>query len=262
MNNGLLIINNSRGQYHDGTKLNLKTINKIFGNIDYNVFNNFKNIQSSMLLLGQSCSKYINTYKHSIFFGGDHLSSYGTILGSLIKFGNNFKLLWIDAHTDIHSFETSPSKNLHGMVVNFLLNHNYENIPRLKPNQILYIGIRSVEKEEYNFINQWNISYISMKDIIENYYQSLNEINKFVKDSNIHISLDVDVFDPSIMPSTGTVEPHGLFIEQFNDIISIVRQYSKKYYATDIMEFNRKIGNQKEVSISINTIQHILNIVL
>ena len=165
MNNGLLIINNSRGQYHNGTKLNLSTINKIFGNIDYNVFNNFKNIQSSMLLLGQSCYKYINTYNHSIFFGGDHLSSYGTILGSLIKYGNNFKLLWIDAHTDIHSFETSPSKNLHGMVVNFLLNHNYENIPRLNSNQILYIGIRSVEQEEYNFITQWNISYISMKDI-------------------------------------------------------------------------------------------------
>lgn len=262
MNNGLLIINNSRGQFHDGTKINSKTIVKIFGNIVYKVFDDFKNIHTAMPLLGKVCSSYIGRYNHSIFFGGDHLSSYGTILGSLLKYGNDFKLLWIDAHTDIHSFETSPSKNLHGMVVNFLLNHNYKDIPRLNSSQILYVGIRSVEEEEYNFINKWNISHIKMDDIHRDYNSRLQNIYNFVKNSNIHISLDVDVFDPTIMPSTGTVEPNGLFLDQFKDIITLVKNNSKKYYATDIMEFNRKIGNQEEVAISINTIQHILNIVL
>lgn len=262
MNNGLLIINNSRGQFHDGTKINSRTIVKIFGNIEYNVFSDFKNIHTSMPILGKVCASYIDKYNHSVFFGGDHLSSYGTILGSLLKYGNDFKLLWIDAHTDIHSFETSPSKNLHGMVVNFLLNHNYKDIPRLNSNQILYVGIRSVEEEEYNYINKWNISHISMKDILDDYTNSMNQIYNFVKNNNIHISLDVDVFDPSIMPSTGTAEPNGLFLEEFSDIITIVKKNSKKYYATDIMEFNRKIGNQEEVNISISSIQHILNIVL
>ena len=262
MNNGLMIINNSRGQYHDGTKLNSKTITKIFGNIVYKVFDDFKNIHTAMPTLGKSCYNYIDTYKHSIFFGGDHLSSYGTILGSLIKYGNDFKLLWIDAHTDIHSFETSPSKNLHGMVVNFLLNHTYKDIPRLQASQILYIGIRSVEKEEFDFINKWNIQHIHMEDMKDDYSTSLDRIYDFVKNCNIHISLDVDVFDPSIMPSTGTVEPNGLFLNEFTDIISIVKQNSKKYYATDIMEFNRKIGNQNELDISINTIHHILKTIL
>jgi len=262
MNNGLLIINNSRGQYHDGTKLNTKTIQKIFGNTAYKIFNDFKNINIAMNSLGKICLNYINFYNHSIFFGGDHLSSYGTILGSLLKYGNDFKLLWIDAHTDIHSFETSPSKNLHGMVVNFLINHNYKDIPRLNPNQILYIGIRSVETEEYEFINKWNISYIKMSNIRIDYFNSLQYIKNFVKDSNIHISLDVDVFDPIIMPSTGTLEPNGLSINEFSDIIQIVKVYSKKYYATDIMEFNRKIGSPREVATSIHTIHHILNIVL
>ena len=205
-----------------------------------------------MPILGKVCSSYISRYNHSVFFGGDHL----------LKYGNDFKLLWIDAHTDIHSFETSPSKNLHGMVVNFLLNHNYKDIPRLNANQILYIGIRSVEEEEYNFINKWNIANIKMEDIYRDYNNSLQNIYNFVKNRNIHISLDVDVFDPLLMPSTGTVEPNGLFLEQFTDIITLVKKYSKKYYSKNIMEFNRKIGNQEEFAISIKTIQHILNIVL
>ena len=49
----------------------------------------FKNIHTAMPLLGKVCSSYIGRYNHSIFFGGDHLSSYGTILGSLLKYGND-----------------------------------------------------------------------------------------------------------------------------------------------------------------------------
>jgi agmatinase len=101
-----------------------------------------------------------------------------------------------------------------------------------------------------------------MEDMKDKYSNSLDRIYDFVKNCNIHISLDVDVFDPSIMPSTGTVEPNGLFLNEFTNIISIVKLNSKKYYATDIMEFNRKIGNQNELDISINTIHHILKTIL
>lgn len=255
MYDNVLIIHNARGQYSEGTKLNKKTMKFIFGEDNLVIYDDFKNIKTGMYKLGNICFNYLNTYKHSIFFGGDHLTSFGTILGCLKKYNNNFKIVWMDAHTDIHNFDTSPSKNLHGMVVNFLLNHTYPDIPRLLPNQILYVGIRSVEKEEWNFIKKWNIDYIKMEDINIDLNRTINKIKKFVKSNNVHVSLDVDVFDPSIMFSTGTREPDGMYLDQFEVILETIKCNSN-HFSTDIMEFNSKIGKKDKVQISIETIKN------
>lgn len=259
-----LIIQNSRGQFNKGVELQEDFMKEISKNENLNI-----KFEICSPLLFRNCTignyetykkayKLIARQKHTIFFGGDHYSSYGPILASLKKYGNDFRLVWIDAHTDIHSFESSPSKNMHGMIVRFLMNHEYKDIARLKAHQILYIGIRSVEEEEWNFINENDIKYIKMNDINNNKKECYKKVYNFIKDAYIHISLDVDSLDPKIMYSTGTTEEDGMSLDELYEIINIIREKSLEHYATDIMEYNPTIGNNEEKKVSYKTFCNII----
>lgn len=252
-----LIIRNHRGQYSDGVSLSNESILFLFHDFaDVSISpQNFKNVRESLYGLSDDCIEYSRNRNHSIFMGGDHSTSFGTVLSSLRKYGNNFKLIWIDAHTDIHSFESSPSLNLHGMVVRMLMEHAYEDIPRLKPEQLMYIGTRSSEPAEMDFVKKNRIQVISMSQIINDPQSSIARITDFITDQLVHVSLDVDVLDPSIMSSTGTRESDGLRENELLAIIDCIRQNSRLHFATDIMEFNPKLGNR---IISINTLRKII----
>lgn len=182
-------------------------------------------------------------HNHSVFVGGDHLTSMCTVLASLKVYGNKFRLLWLDAHANIHSHETSPSKKSHGMVVNMLINHAYAGIPRLLPSQIMYVGLRSTEPAEDEFIRRWKIRTITARDFLKNETGSLRRIANFTHGANVHASLDIDVLDPSFMRSTATpAPPLGLHLDQLLRILGTAESESGNYYATDIMEYNPKQG--------------------
>ena len=157
----ILVMRNSLGQsYSRGVELSHAEISRLLPDrTNYNLITSAAFRASapdgsvSTLALSE-CEKMIRagkgtTHTHSLFIGGDHLTSMCTILASLKVHGKNFKLLWMDAHADIHNQSTSPSKNRHGMVVNMLINHTYAGIPRLDPSQIMYIGLRSTESDSY-----------------------------------------------------------------------------------------------------------------
>ena len=179
-------------------------------------------------------------HNHSVFVGGDHLTSMCTVLASLKVYGNKFRLLWLDAHADIHNRETSPSKNSHGMVVNMLINHAYAGIPRLLPSQIMYVGLRSTESYEDEFIQRFKIRTITARDFLKNETGSLRRIADFTRGANVHASLDIDVIDPSFMRSTATPAPRGLHPDQLLRILGTIESASSNYYATDVMEYNPK----------------------
>jgi len=252
-----LIIRNHRGQYSDGVSLSNNAVLLLFHDAaDVRISpQNFKNVRESLYGLSNDCMEYSRGRTHSIFMGGDHSTSFGTVLSSLRKYGNNFKLIWIDAHTDIHSFESSPSLNLHGMVVRMLMEHTYADIPRLKPDQLMYIGTRSSEPAEMDFVKKNRIEVISMSQITEDPQASMTRLAYFIKDQLVHVSLDVDVLDPSIMSSTGTREPDGLLADELLAFIDCIRHNSRQHFATDVMEFNPKHGNR---IISIKTLKKII----
>jgi len=169
----ILVMRNSLGQtYGKGVELTHTELARILPeNTEYNLITS-KTFRStspdgsvSTLALSE-CEKMIRTGTggHSVFIGGDHLTSMCSVLASLKVYGNNFKLLWMDAHADIHNQKTSPSKNKHGMVVNMLINHSYTGIPRLDPAQVMYIGLRSTEREEDEFIKKWKIRTVLSKN--------------------------------------------------------------------------------------------------
>jgi len=207
-------------------------------------------------------------HNHSVFVGGDHLTSMCTVLASLKVYGNKFRLLWLDAHADIHNRETSPSNNSHhGMVVNMLINHTYAGVPRLLPNQIMYVGLRSTEPAEDEFIRRWKIRNITAHDFLKNETSSMRKIADFTRGANVHASLDIDVLDPAFMQSTATPAPRGLHPDQLLRILGTIESASSNYYATDVMEYNPKkgdneTGNDDSVETSRQTMRAIFGFLL
>lgn len=257
----ILIIQNSRGQGHRGVEL-LKTDiqNVVKYPTSYQIYDrsHFTNCYDSMLQLATFCFKRPEL---KLFIGGDHFTSFGTVLRSLMRYGNTFRLIWIDAHTDIHSFESSPSKNLHGMVVRMLMTHTFPDIARLLPSQLIYVGLRSVEPAEMEFVKKHRIRHITAHAFNNNPRKAINSIVKFTRNNPLHISLDVDSLDPAYMPSTGTPVSNGLLLE---DLLELLRDLhrgsgSENVYA-DIMEYNPEIGSYNEKKTSIETMRKCINI--
>ena len=240
----MFIIPNTRGQSHRDVFIENNLAEQLVSNPETIVRTeqNFKSLREGLIGVAGEAYHYTMTVPHPIFMGGDHLTSYATVLSSLRRFGSNLRLIWIDAHTDIHSFDSSPSWNLHGMVVRMLMEHNVPGIPKLKPEQLLYVGIRSYEAEEIRFIQDNQIFRITNLDWQNKREESMKILASFILGYNTHISFDVDALDPSIMSSTGTPEPRGLTLDDFKEIVDIVRHYSS-HIATDIMEFNPKLGD-------------------
>jgi len=198
----------------------------------------FEEFPSEVLL---KCIESQRRWPRTLFFGGDHFASFFTVLSSLVTHGNKFRLIWLDAHGDIHNMRTSPSGNRHGMPVRLLMEHTIPGIPRLQPYQILYIGIRDLERAEWNYIARRKIRYIKAADVAA----SIPKIAKFVSGRAVHMSLDVDVLDPEVMPCTGTLAPDGLSLETLRAVFDTIREHGN-IVAIDAMEYNPTLGKSSE----------------
>jgi arginase len=246
----MLLIPNSRGQGHANVSISDAMAEELVGNAFKRSKETFYNLQKGLLNVSKESYEWARSRPHSIFMGGDHLTSYATVLSSYKRYKNNFRLVWIDAHTDIHSFNSSLSWNLHGMVVRLLLNKC------LKPEQVLFIGIRSCEDEELKYIKDSAIQCITMKDWKNNKLNSIKVLKNFISGFQVHVSFDVDALDPTIMSSTGTPVNNGFCLNDFSTIINTIRSEGL-HIATDIMEFNPNLGYFES---SFKTLKKVVNI--
>jgi len=180
-------------------------------------------------------NRFLNMGHRPLTIGGDHSISLATVASSIKKFEDDLTVVWVDAHADINTRQSSTTNNLHGMPLGCLLGHdNIYNLPTMKPEQLIYIGLRDIDDYEQGVMNDLNIESYSMDHIKQN---SLPDILKNIcnRSEVIHLSLDVDSIDPTIITGTGTPVPGGLSLDDVHDIISIL---SSKIKASDIVEFN------------------------
>ena len=168
--------------------------------------------------------------KFPIIIGGEHTVTLGSIK-TLKEFYENLKILHLDAHLDLRD-EYLGCKISHATVIRRI----YEmGIP------ILSVGVRTLCKEEYEFIKKVNFPLLWMKDLKENRDKSLKTIEDFIKEGNIYLSLDMDVFDPSLAPGVGTPEPGGMSWYEFLKILKLVVRYN--LVGMDIVEVKPSLGN-------------------
>ena len=200
-----------------------------------------------------------------ITLGGDHSVALASCQAFIDKYKEDGHIIWIDAHVDINTYASSDSKNLHGMPVSSLMgimdlpiiNKKYD----LKPEQITYLGPRSVDKEEQMIIKHYDIKLYSSDDIRSNLLGILDEVQEKVKDKIIHISFDIDVIDPILGPSTGTTVDKGL---NMYDIYTILNNITKNNLiaSCDFVEYNPEIGSIKEKERTLNYMELSINTVI
>lgn len=204
-----------------------------------------------------------------IVLSGDHSSAGGTIAG--IKMANPKKrlgVIWIDAHADIHSPYTTPSGNMHGMPVCVSLGmdnldkrannvkpeteklwEELKNIggicPKILPEDLVYIGVRSAEEPEEYLIDKYKIKDFWMKDVTSRGTQAIvdDTLNHLKNCDIIYISFDVDSMDPAYSSGTGTSVPFGLSVGQAIDLLRRLLA-SDKVCCFEITEVNPTLDSR------------------
>lgn len=197
--------------------------------------------------------------------GGDHSVSAGSIpaISDIVRQNNkSLSIIWIDAHADINTFDSSVSQNTHGMVVAMLVGlcanpwiktHNL-----ICPRKITYVGLRDVDEPEIQYIKQLGIEYYTSKNVLDYGIDYVIErIRKKVGDDVVHISLDVDAVDPQYIPSTGTPVSDGLKVLDCEKIIGCMDK--NKLRSMDLVEFNPLIGSRDDVKKSIQNIRRLID---
>lgn len=196
-------------------------------------------IEDDMNIIYRLCRSF-GTQKR-VNLGGDHSLSIATI-SNMLNFKPNLKVIWVDAHADINTYESSTTKNYHGMPLSYLthLNRKHEfNFSRHKLDfkNILYIGLRDIDPFEKSIINKHNIKVLDIDSIRQNREKSLGIIQDFMGINPIYLSFDVDVLDPSIMECTGTPVNNGLFQKETKELMKPILQ-NRNLCGVEIVEFN------------------------
>jgi len=179
-----------------------------------------------------------------IFIGGDHSAAIGTVGG--VTHHEDVGLLWIDAHGDFNTPETSVTQNVHGMALAVLLGLGPKPLvdvgrpgPKVKPENVAMIGLRELDAREKELIRESGCTVFTMREVDELGIREvlIRTLAAMHHLSKIHISLDLDVMDPLDAPGVGTPSAGGLTYREGQLIMEILAD-TQKLHSVDIMEIN------------------------
>jgi arginase len=183
----------------------------------------------------------------ALTLGGDHAIAIGTIAGATGE-ADRLAVIWIDAHADLNWPEVSPSGHVHGMALAVALGRGLEAFsgsqgqPWVQPVDTYLIGIRSLDHGERSWLAKGQISHVTVPDIDEAGLDAiLDPIIERIRESKadaVHVSFDVDVLDPLLLPGTGTPEWGGLGYREAARLLRRLRTADLPIRSLDWAELN------------------------
>ncbi|MFD0769416.1 arginase [Bacillus sp. CGMCC 1.60114] len=180
-----------------------------------------KNLEQVVKVCHELASKVDNIIEKKSFplvLGGDHSIAIGTLAG-VAKHYKNLGVIWYDAHGDLNTEETSPSGNIHGMSLAASLGHGHPSLvnlygeyPKVKKENVVIIGARSLDDGEKELIQKEGIKVFTMHEIDRMGMTAVMEetIAYLSHTDGVHLSLDLDGLDPHDAPGVGTPVMGGL----------------------------------------------------
>lgn len=223
-----------------------------------------------------------------VVLSGDHSNAIGTIAGiKMAKPKSKLGVVWIDAHSDLHTPYTSPSGNVHGMpLAASIFEDNKEckvrdldektinlwnqlkncgvNGQKIKAEDIVLISARDYEKEEKELIEKHGIKLITTNEVRRKGAENVVRASlRYLSDcTDIYVSFDVDSLDPSISKGTGTPVNNGLKEREAEDLISKFMQH-RKVCCFEITEVNPTLDKENLMSeIAFNILQRSVNVLM
>lgn len=179
-----------------------------------------------------------------VFLGGDHSISAGTIAG--LASDDRLGVVWVDAHADFNTPQTSPSGNVHGMPLAALLGDGPTSLTslapggwRLDPASVVIVGLRNVDGEERRRLVESGVGVYTMRDIDERGMASVagEMVRRLSHVDRLHVSLDLDSLDPDVAPGVGTPVPGGLTYREAHLLMEILAD-SNMLRSLDLVEIN------------------------
>jgi len=203
--------------------------------------------------------------------GGDHSIALGSIAGIQRSYGD-LGVIWVDAHSDIHTPSSTDSGNLHGCPVSFLVGLAKAKVPGfdwlekmpgpiIGMNRIAYIGLRDVDEAEKIFLKQYNITAFSMHEVLQYGIARVTEMAVAAIDPQgrvpIHLSFDIDALDPTVAPSTGTPVRGGLLEREGKHICEYLA-LTGRLVSMDLVEVNPRLGSETDQKNTVLVAQGII----
>ncbi len=174
---------------------------------------NLKAVADASERLAQTVSNVITNKRFPLVLGGDHSIAIGTLAG-VSRHYKNLGVIWYDAHGDLNTADTSPSGNIHGMPLAASIGIGDDALtriggytPKVKPENIVIIGARSLDEGEKELIKEKGIKVYTMHEIDRmGMTKVMEETILYLRDKTdgVHLSLDLDGLDPHDAPGVGT----------------------------------------------------------
>ncbi|MBU1344795.1 MAG: arginase [Proteobacteria bacterium] len=180
-----------------------------------------------------------------LFIGGDHSIAVGTV-AAVTKDNDPIGLIWIDAHGDFNTPDTSPSGNIHGMPLAALIGEGHESLvnvgrpgKKILPENVVLIGQRDLDASEKKRLKKSGVTIFTMRDIDEQGISSVanKALMKFIHLKRIHLTVDMDALDPVEAPGVGTPVPGGISYREAHLLMEILAD-SGKITSMDLVEIN------------------------
>lgn len=179
-----------------------------------------------------------------IYLGGDHSISIGTIAAAAHQ--EPLGVLWVDAHGDFNTMESSPSGNIHGMPLAALVGDGAPELvnigypgAKLQPAEVVAIGVRDVDDEERQRLLQSGIRVYTMRHVDELGMATVarHALDRLHHLPRLHVSLDMDSLEPDEAPGVGTPVPGGLTYREAHLLMEILGD-AQRVQSLDIVEVN------------------------
>lgn len=208
---------------------------------------NLNEVRIGNTKLADKVHEVIADGKFPLVLGGDHSIAIGTLAGIADGY-KNLGVIWYDAHADLNTDATSPSGNIHGMPLAVSLGLGHEDLvgirgyaPKVKPENIVIIGARSIDPGERELIKEKGIKVYTMHEIDRLGMTAVMEdaINylKSRQVDGVHLSLDLDGLDPLYTPGVGTPVPGGI-------------SYRESHLAMEMLEESGMITSAEFVEVN------------
>jgi arginase len=190
-----------------------------------------------------------------LVIGGDHSVALGS-LGGLARFHGPGGVLWIDAHGDLNRPDTSPTGNVHGMVLAAVLGlagPGFESdawpLPAVDPSRVALVGVRQLDQGEKDLLRELGATVFPMSEVDRiGVERAVREsLARIAGTGFVHVSLDLDVLDPEVAPGVGTPVRGGLSYREAHLALELVAE-SGLVGSFDLVEVNPILDRENETA--------------
>jgi len=207
--------------------------------------------------LAETVTSALVAKEFPLILGGDHSIALGSITG-ITRVYKDISAIWIDAHADFNTEETTPSGNIHGMILAALAGIGNKHLteiggwsPKLDPQKIIIIGARELDGGERELLHTHRVHVFTMSDIDQHgIAQVMREALSLARQASdgIHLSLDLDALDPVHAPGVGTPVRGGLTYREAHMIMEMIADYGH-LIGMDVVEVNPILDQENATAL-------------